>query len=62
MTNEIEFREATKQPICPHCSQPLVHIDYTKQKMSFGFMGGFTWVVLLQCPSCAKVLGTQSRG
>jgi hypothetical protein len=62
MPEEIEFRESAKQPICPNCNQPLTHIDYTKHKLSFGFLEGFTWVVLLQCPSCAKVLGTQSRG
>lgn len=60
MADEIEFREAKKQPVCPHCEKPLTTIDYTRQKLSFGFMSGFTWVVLLQCSGCAKVLGTQT--
>lgn len=57
---EIEFHEARQQPVCPHCEHPLTAIDYTRQKLKFGFMSGFTWVVLLQCGNCAKVLGTQT--
>lgn len=60
MPDEIEFREATQQPCCPRCEQPLTQIEYTRQKLSFGFMSGFTWVVLLQCGNCATVLGTQT--
>ena len=56
---EIDFREAATQPVCPFCESTLNEIQYTRQKLKFGFMSGFTWVVLLQCPSCSKVLGTQ---
>lgn len=60
MPDDINFREATQRPICPHCEEPLGEIAFTRQKLSFGFMKGFTWVVLLQCSHCAKVLGTQT--
>ena len=60
MTDEIEVHEARKQPVCPHCEQPLTNIEFTRQKLKFGFMRGFSWVVLLQCSRCAKVLGTQN--
>jgi hypothetical protein len=60
MPQEIDFTEAKKQPCCPFCESPLTHIEFTRQKLSFGFMRGFTWVVLLQCGNCAKVLGTQT--
>lgn len=59
MADEIEYREARQQPICPHCEQPLTTIDFTRQKLKFGFMSGFSWVILLQCGRCAKVLGAQ---
>ncbi len=59
MPEEIQFEEAKKWPRCPFCDETLDHIEFTRQKLKFGFMSGFTWVVLLQCPTCAKVLGTQ---
>lgn len=58
---DIEFREARQQPRCPFCDKTLHEIEYTRQKLKFGFMSGFSWVVLLQCPDCGKVLGTQDR-
>jgi hypothetical protein len=60
MPQKIEFTEAKQQPKCPFCEEPLITIEFTRQKLSFGFMNGFTWVVLLQCGKCAKVLGTQT--
>ena len=60
MPPEPQFTEAKKQPRSPFCEEPLAEIEFTRQKLSFGFMKGFTWVVLLQCGSCAKVLGTQN--
>ncbi len=60
MTTEIEFISATTPPRCPFCDEPLTRVEFTRQKLSFGFMKGFTWVVLLQCGKCAKVLGTQT--
>jgi hypothetical protein len=59
MTEELDYREARQQPICPHCEEPLTRIDYTRQKLKFGFMKGFSWIILLQCSKCAKVLGAQ---
>lgn len=60
MADEITFSEARQTPRCPHCEASLTQIEYTRQKLRFGFMSGFTWVVLLQCSQCAKVLGTQT--
>ena len=57
---EIEFREVDGDPICPFCEEELKIIDYKRQKLSLGFMSGYTWVILLMCPYCHKVLGTQS--
>ena len=60
MSREIEFTESADNPVCPFCEHELHTIRYTRQKLSFGFMRGFTWVVLLQCSNCRKVLGTQT--
>lgn len=60
MPPELEFREAECPPLCPHCEAPLTTIEYTRVKLPFGFMKGFAWVILMQCPSCAKMLGTQT--
>ena len=60
MNDELEFVESQETPICPHCGSKLTQIEYRRQKLSFGFMSGFVWVILLTCPHCHKVLGTQS--
>lgn len=60
MSNEVEFVESQAPAVCPFCEAPLKRIEYTRQKLSFGFMSGFTWVVLLTCPGCHKILGTQT--
>jgi hypothetical protein len=59
MSDEVEFVEAETAPVCPHCEATLSRIEYRRQKLSFGVMSGFTWVILLSCPRCHKVLGTQ---
>ena len=61
MTQDIEFVEAAEYPHCPHCDRPLARIEYIKQKLSFGLMGGFEWIILLSCPDCRKVIGTSNR-
>jgi hypothetical protein len=60
MADEVEFVESQTTPVCPHCEAALTQIEYRQQKLSLGFMSGFTWVILLTCPRCHKVLGTQS--
>ena len=60
MGNDIEFVEAVEKPRCPSCDNVLERIEFTRQTLSFGFLSGSTWVVLLQCPYCHKVLGTQN--
>jgi hypothetical protein len=60
MSNVLEFIEADATPICPHCEATLMRIEYRRQKLSFGFMRGFSWVILLTCPHCHKTLGTQA--
>jgi hypothetical protein len=59
MSDEVEFVEARALPVCPHCEARLERIEYRKQKLSFGLMSGFSWVILLTCPHCHKVLSTQ---
>jgi hypothetical protein len=59
MSDEVEFVESRDTPICPHCEAKLTQIEYRRQKLSFGFMC-FSWVILLICPHCHKVLGTQA--
>ena len=61
MSDEVEFVESQTPPVCPHCEARLERIEYRRQKLSFGFMSGFSWVILLTCPRCHKVLGTQAR-
>lgn len=62
MSDEVDFVESKTPPICPHCDATLTQIEYRRQKLVFGFMSGATWVVLLTCPKCHKVLGTQTWG
>ncbi len=57
---DVEFEETTNDPICPFCEHELRIVHYKRQKLSFGFMRGFSWVILLMCPHCRKVLGTQA--
>ena len=33
---------------------------FRKEKVSFGFMQGFAWAIILICPKCRKVVGTHS--
>jgi len=58
VSQDVEFVEAQKPPICPHCNATLARIEYRRQKISFGFMSGWTSVIILTCPHCQKVLGT----
>ena len=60
MSDEVKFVESQTPPKCPHCEALLEQIEYRRQKLSFGFTSGFTWVILLTCPHCHKVLGTQT--
>jgi hypothetical protein len=57
--DEIQFVEATTPPVCPHCNVQIAHLEYCKQRLSFGTMKGSTWVIVLACPNCHRVLGTQ---
>lgn len=59
MSDGIPFVEAQAYPVCPHCERPIEAIEWCKQRLSFGTFGGSTWVIVLTCPSCHKVLGTQ---
>jgi hypothetical protein len=62
MSQDLEFVEAQKSPICPHCNATIAKLEYRRQRLSFGFMSGATWVIVLTCPICQKVLGTQTWG
>jgi hypothetical protein len=61
MSDEVEFVEARDPPVCPHCEARLTQVEYRRLKLSFGFMR-FTSVILLTCPHCHNVLGTQAWG
>ena len=60
MGEHLEFVEARDSPVCPHCEATLTKIEYRCEKLSFGIM--FAWVIILSCPHCHKVLGTQGWG
>lgn len=62
MTREVEYIETEEYACCPFCDETLNRIAYRKEKLSFGFMSGFAWVIMLLCPACKKVLGTQNWG
>jgi hypothetical protein len=63
MSDDVEFVESRTAPVCPHCEADLERVEYRRQKLSFrGFMGGAAWVIILTCPHCHKVLGTQDWG
>jgi glutaredoxin len=59
MSEDVDYVESQTKPVCPHCEKDLRRIEYRRQKLSFGFMSGATWVIILTCPHCHKVLGTQ---
>lgn len=59
MTDALEFIEAESLPICPHCDEAITLLEYRKQKLSFGTLQGLTWVIVLTCPHCHRILGTQ---
>jgi hypothetical protein len=61
MSDMLEFVEATSLPICPHCGEAVQSLEYCVQKLSFGFAGGWTWVIVLSCPHCHRIIGTQCR-
>jgi hypothetical protein len=61
MSDMLEFVEATSLPICPHCDEPIQSLEYCVQKLSFGPWGGFAWVIVLMCPHCHRIVGTQER-
>lgn len=61
MSDMLEFVEATSLPICPHCDKAIQLLEYCVQKLSFGFAGGWTWVIVLSCPHCHRIIGTQCR-
>lgn len=61
MSDMLEFAEATSLPICPHCGEAIQLLEYCVQKLSFGFAGGWTWVIVLSCPHCHRIIGTQCR-
>jgi uncharacterized C2H2 Zn-finger protein len=63
VSDRFQFVEARTRPVCPHCDEQLDRIEYTRNKVEFGgFLWGWTWVILLTCPRCHKVIGTQSLG
>ena len=57
----IEFVEASSPPICPHCDGAMQSLEYCIQKLSLGFGSGFAWVIVLSCPRCHRIIGTQGR-
>ena len=60
MSDDVEFVESKAPPVCPHCEAVLKRVEYRRQKLSLGgFTSGATWVIILTCPVCHKVLGTQ---
>ena len=62
MTANFEFVEAQTKPICPYCDAALQKIEYEWDLVpSMGLLGApATWVVILTCPECHKILGTRS--
>ena len=62
MAKQIEFFETSDAPTCPHCEQEMEQVAFRKEKVSFGFMQGFAWAIILICPRCRKVVGTHSWG
>jgi hypothetical protein len=62
MAQEIEFVEAGEPPRCPHCEQTLERIEvHRRQVLGFTFFEGKSWVTILSCPHCRKVIGTFGR-
>jgi hypothetical protein len=60
MSEELEFVETDRAPLCQHCGAALTRIEYRRdKKFHFGFVTGASWVILFICPHCHKIIGTQ---
>ena len=62
MDHPLEFTATREKPVCPHCQAELDRIDFRREKLRLEVSAVFTYVVVLMCPMCRKVLGTQSWG
>lgn len=51
---KIQYVEAERHPLCPHCEKTLATIEWHKVKASGLSMMGYT--VVHSCPHCRKVL------
>jgi hypothetical protein len=60
VSDQTELVEARTRPICPHCEATIDRIEYVQEKLGIEFtlMMGATWLIILMCPRCHKVLGS----
>lgn len=62
MNKLLTFTPTEQNPVCPHCQAELERLDYRREKLHLETPAVYTYVVILMCPKCRKVLGTQSWG
>jgi hypothetical protein len=54
MSEKIQLEESEHPPACPHCKATLDEVAWHKVK---GGPGMVTYIALMSCPRCRKVLG-----
>jgi hypothetical protein len=60
MGDKVEYVEARTRPMCPHCDATLDRIEYVQEPLDLEYTLMFkaTYVIILSCPQCHKVLGS----
>jgi hypothetical protein len=54
MTTKLASREATYDPICPHCDKPLLEVHWRQ-------VAAVNAEYMFICPNCRKVIGVGVR-
>ncbi len=55
MVEKIALEQTEMPPVCPHCNATLTEMSWHKIK---GGPGLVSYIAIMSCPHCRKVLGT----
>jgi uncharacterized protein with PIN domain len=55
MAEKIALETTELPPVCPHCKTSLTEMSWHKVKGGPGMM---SYIAIMSCPHCRKVLGT----
>lgn len=54
MSEKVELERSEQPPVCPHCKATLDEMTWHKVK---GGPGSVSYIALMSCPHCRKLLG-----